>query len=187
MARMDVLSKMTGTQYENSVIAQDDSGGYDPGGYVAGIFNGVAFLSRFDHCSCYGTWTALQGKNGICLDWVGKPSELIEMAERIADPAIPERAADPQDYDYRYLVDVYKQILAKKDGIKVKYCDHMLDGETHALKWPNDLPQDHPKHSKGIRTIWNPCHPICLKCGKSIYELLNLFYIESPDKEKGGE
>ncbi len=109
---------MTLEQFEASVIAQDDDQDYQEAGYVAGVHEGVAFISRYSHCSCYGTFDALCGggigdsfsSGSLTLDWTGTVEELIDMATRIADPVMPDRAAVDSDYDYDHLVKVYAGI-----------------------------------------------------------------------------
>lgn len=106
-------------EYASSVIAQADSGGYDPSGYVAVVKDGQAALSSFGHCSCYGTWEALCG-GGISdyfqegqpdWDWTGTVDELVAMAREGLDPDLPQRKIGASDYNSGYLTDVYRQIL----------------------------------------------------------------------------
>lgn len=103
-------------EFRNSIIAQADSGGYDPSGWVAVVKGDWAALVRFSHCSCYGTWTAITGGNynrsggEASWSWTGTPSELLQMAIQGADPGMSGRIADPQDYDYGHLMDVYSQV-----------------------------------------------------------------------------
>lgn len=89
------------------VIAQADSGGYDPSGYVCYKFNDDYYISNFSHCSCYGTWDVISPGDG------DKYTEaaLINMAQKQLDPSWKEREIMKEDYDYQYLVDVYGQIL----------------------------------------------------------------------------
>jgi hypothetical protein len=105
-------------KFQNCIIAQDDTNDYDESGYVAVVDGDFAAISRYGHCSCYGTWTAICG-GGICSsgdtgtpewDWTGTVAELLDMAERCADPAMPARTANSEDCDYGYLVNVYSQI-----------------------------------------------------------------------------
>lgn len=109
---------LTLDQYRSGLLAQADSGGYDPGGYVVWEFEGTYYLSDFSHCSCYDTFTSLCGggigdyyeKGTPSFMWSGTKEELIAMAIKESDPAIPERKSDPEDYQYKYLMDVFKQI-----------------------------------------------------------------------------
>ena len=102
--------------YKNSnlftVVAQDDD--YEgiehcsESGYVVvkdNTTNEYA-IGRYSHCSCYGTWSAMG-----CWSWVGTREELLKMATNRLDPDMPEREADPEDYDYDHLVSVYQQVL----------------------------------------------------------------------------
>jgi len=94
------------------VIGQKDCCDYEESGYVAVFKNGVAAITRYSHCSCYGTWTDLLDKaHNPRLDWCGTIDELVEMAKRTADIIITEREADTSDYDYEHLVDVYDQVI----------------------------------------------------------------------------
>ena len=45
-------------------------------------------------------------------------------------------------------------------------CRHVsVDGTLHFFRWPD----------AENRNIWNPLHPVCLNCGKSIGELLGIY------------
>lgn len=103
--------RMTKEQFYESIIAQDDDCDYSESGYVAGVFQDVAYIARYSHCSCYCTFSVI-GDDVANFDWRGSVDELIEMAKRKADPAIPERTADPEDYDYDHLISVYRDILS---------------------------------------------------------------------------
>ena len=120
--------------FHDSIIAQDDCVDYSEQGWVAVIIAGVAYLTDYSHCSCYGTWTSIgagdyssEEVNSLPSNWYkwsGTVDELIDMAKRNADPAIPERSI--QDDDSKcycgkdHLKEVYKQIITSKleGGIK---------------------------------------------------------------------
>lgn len=90
------------------IIAQDDDCDYSESGYVI-IYDVVEkkyAIGRYSHCSCYGTWSALGDWS-----WIGSKRQLIKMAKNKLDPDMPERKADPADYDYDHLEEVYKQVL----------------------------------------------------------------------------
>lgn len=92
------------------IIAQDDDEDWEESGWVALVFNDhEAALSQYSHCSCYGTF----GIGGAIesWDWTGTPDQLVELAKNKRDPNMPEREADPKDYDYDHLMSVYQQIL----------------------------------------------------------------------------
>jgi hypothetical protein len=104
---------------QNITIAQDDDNDYEESGYIA-VYDGKrCALARYSHCSCYGTWTALNGGdysktgNGITWDWFGSKRQLLKMAREKLDPHAPfgTRKADEKDYDYDHLMNVYQQIL----------------------------------------------------------------------------
>jgi len=52
---------------------------------------------------------------------------------------------------------------------RTRKCSHMRRrnsfGPRHAFEWPE----------AERRNIWNPLHPVCGRCGKTIGELLGLF------------
>lgn len=102
---------------KSKVIAQSDDNDYQESGWIAVVDGKKAALGNYSHCSCYGTWTALGG-GGLSssggdpiFEWEGSVTELIHMAKRKADPCVPSREANPEDYDYDHLMDVYQQIL----------------------------------------------------------------------------
>ena len=90
------------------VIAQDDDCDYSESGFVAVKDNkeNKYAIGRYSHCSCYGTWSALAD-----WDWVGTKRGLLKLARHKLDPNMPERKADPEDYDYDHLMNVYQQII----------------------------------------------------------------------------
>ena len=95
------------------VIAQHDDNDYEESGYVVvhDLVTDEYALGNYAHCSCYGTWEALSGWN-----WIGTKKDLIKLAKNRLDPDMPEREANPEDYDYDHLVEVYKQVLNKLKG-----------------------------------------------------------------------
>lgn len=107
-------------QYAKSVIAQCDSGGYDPSGWVA-VYDPTTklyALASFGHCSCYGTWEALCG-GGIGdyfttgdpkWNWEGTKRQLIKMIIGNLDPDMPTREISPKDYDSEYLTALYAEL-----------------------------------------------------------------------------
>jgi hypothetical protein len=116
-----MLSKGDHDKFLAAIIAQHDDEDYQESGYVIVNIGDWYALSRYGHCSCFGTWADLTG-GGISddegpddprWDWQGTREQLLDMATRRADPAMPDRNADPKDYDYDHLVNVYDQILAK--------------------------------------------------------------------------
>lgn len=123
--------KLTRREFEDAIVAQADDNDFSESGYAVCVFPGdKAAIFNYDHCSCYGTWEDLTATyaNGYTEDdhydhwdlsleakttWEGTLQELIGMAERCADPAMPERKATEEDYDYKHLVAVYARVLAK--------------------------------------------------------------------------
>lgn len=104
----------------SATIAQDDDNDYEESGYIVARRGEQVGIARYSHNSCYDTFDVLANTDGelnrsgqISWLWVGPLSELVLMAKRRADPALPERTADPKDYDYDHLVAVYEVIIAK--------------------------------------------------------------------------
>lgn len=105
--------------FSNSIIAQHDDCDYQESGWVAVVIEDWAALTRYGHCSCYDTWASItgggisddEGPNEPRWDWEGSPKELIQLAINKKDPALPERTASEEDYDYDHLMNVYTQIL----------------------------------------------------------------------------
>ena len=90
------------------IIAQDDDNDYSESGWVVIKDNkeNKYAIGRYSHCSCYGTWSAIAD-----WDWVGTLRSLLKLARNKLDPNMPERKADPEDYDYNHLMNVYNQVL----------------------------------------------------------------------------
>ncbi len=101
-------------EFQQYIIAQDDDDcGYSESGFVVAVKDGVAAISHYSHCSCYGTVSCLGGLNlSSDWDWSGTEEQLQQMAAEIRDPNMPERSADPSDYDYDHLMRVYDDVLA---------------------------------------------------------------------------
>ena len=106
--------------WRSLIIAQDDDEDYEEYGWVALIYEGVAYLGNYGHCSCYGTGTALTGEQvggstdydaGFNFTWSGTPAELVALAKGNRDPAMPERESNPNDSDYDHLQAVYAKII----------------------------------------------------------------------------
>lgn len=114
-----MLTKDDADKFRESIIAQADDDDYEESGYVAVVIGDWAALTRYGHCSCFDTWDSIRGQDSYASDhyndpkwdWQGTPYELCQLAVNKADPAIPERASSPEDYDYKHLMDVYDQIL----------------------------------------------------------------------------
>ena len=115
---------ITQDTFGDCIIAQDDDNDYDESGWIALVDGDEAYLASYSHCSCFGTWTALRGesydydnaldRNGLPANWyvwTGTRKELIELAKRKADPAVPDREAQVGDCDYDHLMKVYEMIL----------------------------------------------------------------------------
>lgn len=98
-------------------IAQDDDQDYDESGYICLVRDKTAYIGRYSHCSCYGTWTSLTGggvsQAGVsqpCWSWIGTVPELKKLVKGKLDPCFPDRVANPEDYDYDHLMNLYKQL-----------------------------------------------------------------------------
>lgn len=109
------------TAFSSSIIGQHDDEDYSESGYVAVRVGDWCAIAAYGHCSCYDTWTDItggdisddMGSGPIKWDWQGTYAELLDMARRVADPAMPERDANPDDSDYDHLVEMYRQVLEK--------------------------------------------------------------------------
>lgn len=113
-----MICKGERTRFEQAIIAQDDDHDYQESGWVAVQIGNWCALAQYAHCSCYGTWAAITG-GGISDDegpsdpmwnWEGTYEELMSMALERRDPAMPDRIANPEDYDYDHLMNVYDQL-----------------------------------------------------------------------------
>lgn len=108
IARMDA-EMIRGPEYENW-------------GFIAFLDGNRAAISKFGHCSCYGTWDDEGG--GSTPLWEGTKAELKKLATKKLDPTIPFRPLDVQDYDYQHLSGLYENVLkyfqTQKKGKRVK-------------------------------------------------------------------
>lgn len=120
------VQKVTGKEFKESIIAQDDDGDYRESGYVACVFKRgderFACLFHYSHCSCYDTWASICGggisnypeENEImepAWDWLGSVEELVEKAKNDMDPTLGWRKNDDRDDDVDHLREAYRQIL----------------------------------------------------------------------------
>lgn len=109
----------------NNIIAQSDNDDWQESGWVCWKHNDTYYLSRYSHCSCYGTYEALSDNDSgySCFDishisnlsysWSGTREELLNMAQNKLDPDMSGREALPEDYDYQHLMNVYSQIQSE--------------------------------------------------------------------------
>lgn len=105
------------------IIAQGDmfdtgDACYDNGGYVVVYDGKEAAMTRFGHCSCNGTFTAIKDSGSsesvpLTFEWYGSLKELLKMARYKLDPhcVFGSRKAKADDYDYRYLIVAYGKVL----------------------------------------------------------------------------
>ncbi len=108
------VSQLTVEEFQRYIVAQDGDQDYESSGFVILVFpHGMAAMSAYSHCSCYGTWESINSGADAKFDWHGTLRELIQMAIDIADPIMPGRVADSGDYNYDHLCNVYKQVLEK--------------------------------------------------------------------------
>ena len=101
----------TPAELASATIAQDGDDDYESSGYIVARRGEQVGIARYSHNSCYDTFDVLANTDGewersgrISWLWVGPLPELVTMAKRRADPALPERAANPKDYDYDHLI-----------------------------------------------------------------------------------
>jgi hypothetical protein len=71
-------------------------------------------IARYSHCSCCDTYEALYDANqgSVRIDWTGTPQQLQVIASELRDPNMPERKAQPDDFDHDHLVKTYEQVIA---------------------------------------------------------------------------
>jgi hypothetical protein len=112
--------EMMKKEWMSFIIAQADSGGYDPSGYVVWEINGIYYFGNYSHCSCYDTFGDLCATGDYSREstvgepgyiWCGFKDALIDLAKRRADPHLPHLASNKKDHDYSILRDLYKQVL----------------------------------------------------------------------------
>lgn len=118
---MSVELQLTAGEFRAAIIAQSDDDDFEESGWVACVLpDGTALLGAYAHDSCYNTFDALCDVGGVAcyvaeglasFTWGGTVAGLVDLATRRADPAIPERLADPQDSDYDHLMAVYAGVL----------------------------------------------------------------------------
>lgn len=95
-------------------ICESTHGDYSASGYVVCVDGALdkAAIGNVSHCSCYGTWEYSSGEPDGCTEvWSGTVSELIELARNNADPAMPSRPINDQDYDAGDLKACYLEVL----------------------------------------------------------------------------
>lgn len=111
---------------EGRVIAQHDDQDWEESGYVVWYWGDIFRIDAYSHCSCYGTWTSIFGRSvsenadkspdSYRSLWQGSADDLVAMAKRCSDPAMPERVADVKDSDFDHLQGVYEQVIAWDSG-----------------------------------------------------------------------
>ena len=104
----DICYNENAEQYYQ-IIAQHDDEDYNESGWVCvyDLKDDKYALGHYSHCSCFGTWEALEdGWN-----WEGSLQELLGLANNMLDPDMPERKISPEDYDLDHLTAVYQQII----------------------------------------------------------------------------
>lgn len=106
----NILSVINSENWRDYVIAQDDDNDYSESGYFIVKVNDNYGLYRYSHCSCFGTWEAFSNNN-LSFTWVGTKEDLLYIAKNNMDPSMPDRKADPEDYDYDHLSVVYAEVI----------------------------------------------------------------------------
>jgi hypothetical protein len=99
------------------LFAQGDCpGDYENGGWVALVNKETnhAALMTFSHCSCYGTWEAIDGDTPV---WDGTIAEMFAMAQENRDPSLPSRVREEGDICDNELDILYKEIMEKRSEI----------------------------------------------------------------------
>jgi len=107
--------------FRESVILAEDSGGWDPSGWILGLIGDEYYFTYFSHCSCYGTWTSLGGPEWMDYDddneytlsvnWRGSKKEFDHIAKNYLDIGMlpSERRISEDDYDHEYIKRIYDQ------------------------------------------------------------------------------
>lgn len=106
----NILSVINSENWREYVIAQDDDNDYSESGYFIVKVNDNYGLYRYSHCSCFGTWEDFSDNN-LSFTWVGTKEDLLYLAFNNMDPSMPDRKADPSDYDYNHLSVVYAEVI----------------------------------------------------------------------------
>ncbi len=100
---------------DNMIARESDDESYSASGWVACVNGEKAEMSAFSHCSCYDTW------DGLGASWTGTVDEMLSMAKEELCPVMPSRKLNSDDYDYNYVIGLYKQIIEwDKNGRPVK-------------------------------------------------------------------
>ena len=103
---------MCDSKFDKVIIARGDAPDmYENSGYLAQVDKKKASILNFSHCSCFDTEESSE------ILWSGTIKSLISMAKRKADPNMPRRKANTDDFDYCRLSDMYDTVLkwAKKN------------------------------------------------------------------------
>lgn len=114
---MKDFGEMEIEHYEKHVIARASNDDYNCEGVIAVMFSShECGITPFGHCSCYGTFEALSGnssKGTPQFAWVGTLKEMVTLAITRSCYIFPERKLNPEDSDYKYLIEVYDEIIEK--------------------------------------------------------------------------
>ena len=109
--------KLTQADYDRFVVVRESTNDYDESGYAAVVKDAEnALILNIGHCSCYGTfnWNSDPEKSeldGGNVEWQGTLEELLSMARRKADPTMPSRTANKDEYAGNYLFAMYQSLL----------------------------------------------------------------------------
>lgn len=111
-------------KYINVLHQEWNQDSYSACGWALTKAGDTYYLSPYSHCSCYGTWDEItspvypdneykaQVKYQVRYIWGGDFEELVEMASKKLDPHLPDRQISVGDYDFDYIYNMYKWILA---------------------------------------------------------------------------
>ncbi|RTK93415.1 MAG: hypothetical protein EKK64_10255 [Neisseriaceae bacterium] len=113
-------------EFVKSKIAQDDDDNiHQESGYLVIEKDSMYSFFKYSHCSCFDTWDCIKMKSEIYKEdakeswnnlyvlsplWIGNRQDLDKMVRFRLDPNFPDRKADPEDFDYDHLMNVYNQL-----------------------------------------------------------------------------
>lgn len=119
------LVRMTGDEFQKSIVGQKDDEDYSESGWVAlkvernGRLYGM--LTSYGHCSCYDTWASICG-GGVSdyyagdevkepsFDWIGSWDGLVELARSEVNPYKGTPVDEERDSG-KWLRETYQQVL----------------------------------------------------------------------------
>lgn len=96
------------------IVKVERPGNYENSGYLVFREGNNAYITRFSHCSCNGTWDGGWGSDHEYLeghDWAGAVDELIQLARAKEDLGLKGKPLDIDEYGAREVLKMYELIL----------------------------------------------------------------------------